>query len=448
MATTNNTEIILPLEGVESEHCALIVDKGLSKLPGLNAHKVELNNRRAVIQTNNAEVVSQAVHLIKDLGYGVTTIKKTFPVLEMTCASCAVSVESILKSQNGVVAAVVNFATATVVVEYIPGVIEPIDLKKAVQSIGYDLLVEENNDEAKTIENLQLEKFTLLKKKTYWALALSAPLVIIGMFFMNMPYANEIMWLLSTPVVLWLGRDFFKIAWKQAKHRTANMDTLVALSTGVAYLFSVFNTVFPSFWHQRGLHAHVYFEAAAVVIAFILLGKLLEEKAKGNTSSAIKKLMGLQPKSVTIVHAGGHQMEIPIEQVQIGNIILVKPGEKIAVDGTLISGSSYVDESMLSGEPVPVLSRIITFIFLACSKLSASFIKIPISAPFPTPTIIAVGVANPKAQGQAITNTVTKASKPCVNPFSPPKIFQVINDAIAMIITTGTNTPAILSTIF
>ena len=357
MATTNNTEIILPLEGVESEHCALIVDKGLSKLSGLNAHKVELNNRRAVIQTNNAEIVSQAVHLIKDLGYGVTTIKKTFPVLEMTCASCAVSVESILKSQNGVVAAVVNFANATVVVEYIPGVIEPIDLKKAVQSIGYDLLVEENNDEAKTIENLQLEKFTLLKKKTYWALALSAPLVIIGMLFMNMPYANEIMWLLSTPVVLWLGRDFFKNAWKQAKHRTANMDTLVALSTGVAYLFSVFNTVFPSFWHQRGLHAHVYFEAAAVVIAFILLGKLLEEKAKGNTSSAIKKLMGLQPKSVTIVHAGGHQMEIPIEHVQIGNIILVKPGEKIAVDGTLISGSSYVDESMLSGEPVPVLKN-------------------------------------------------------------------------------------------
>lgn len=177
------------------------------------------------------------------------------------------------------------------------------------------------------------------------------------MFFMNMPYSNEIMWLLSTPVVLWLGRDFFKNAWKQAKHRTANMDTLVALSTGVAYIFSVFNTVFLDFWHQRGLHAHVYFEAAAVVIAFILLGKLLEEKAKGNTSSAIKKLMGLQPKSVTIVHEGGHQMEIPIEQVQIGHIILVRPGEKIAVDGTLISGSSYVDESMLSGEPVPIFKN-------------------------------------------------------------------------------------------
>lgn len=358
MATkTNTTEIFLPLEGVESEHCALIVDKGLSKLQGLNSHKVELNNKRAVIQTNNAEAVSEAVHLIRDLGYNVTTIKKTFPVLEMSCASCAVNTESILKSQQGVVNAAVNFATATVAVEYIPGVINPIDLKKAVQSGGYDLLVEENKDEANTIENLQQEKFALLKKRTYWALAFSVPLVIVSMFFMNMPYANEIMWLFSTPVVLWLGKDFFINAWKQAKHRTSNMDTLVALSTGVAYTFSVFNTLFPDFWHKRGLHAHVYFEAAAVVITFILLGKLLEEKAKGNTSAAIKKLMGLQPKSVIIINESGHETEIPLEQVQIGDIVLVKPGEKIAVDGTIISGNSYVDESMLSGEPVPVFKN-------------------------------------------------------------------------------------------
>lgn len=153
---------------------------------------------------------------------------------------------------------------------------------------------------------------------------LSIPVVVIGMFFMNMPFANEIMWFLSTPVLFWLGRDFYINAWKQAKHRSANMDTLVALSTGVAYIFSVFNTLFPEFWHERGLHAHVYFEAASVIIGFILLGKLLEEKAKGNTSSAIKKLMGLQPKTVTIVQDGGYQMEIPIEQVEIGNTIVVK----------------------------------------------------------------------------------------------------------------------------
>jgi Cu2+-exporting ATPase len=172
---------------------------------------------------------------------------------------------------------------------------------------------------------------------------------------MDMPYANPIMWLFSTPVVLWLGKDFFVNALKQAKHCSANMDTLVALSTGIAYIFSVFNMLFAEFWHQRGLHAHVYFEAASVVIAFILLGKLLEEKAKGNTSSAIKKLMGLQPKTVMVIQSDGVERQVPIEAVHTGDIILVKPGEKIAVDGVVISGNSYVDESMLSGEPVPVL---------------------------------------------------------------------------------------------
>ena len=131
---------------------------------------------------------------------------------------------------------------------------------------------------------------------------------------MEMPNANEIMWAFSTPVVLWFGKDFFINGWKQAKHRTANMDTLVALSTGVAYVFSVFNTLFPHYWHEKGLHAHVYFEAAAVVIAFILLGKLLEEKAKGNTSSAIKKLIGLQPKTVTIIQEGDHQRKYPLKR--------------------------------------------------------------------------------------------------------------------------------------
>ena len=170
-----------------------------------------------------------------------------------------------------------------------------------------------------------------------------------------MPYANPIMWFFSTPVVLWLGRDFFINAWKQAKHRSANMDTLVALSTGIAYLFSVFNMLYPEFWEQRGLQAHVYFEAAAVIIAFILIGRLLEERAKGGTSAAIKKLMGLQPKTVSVVNGDGQEIETPIEQVEVGDLILVKPGEKIAVDGRVQSGRSYVDESMLSGEPTPVM---------------------------------------------------------------------------------------------
>ncbi|MNM80473.1 putative copper-transporting ATPase PacS [compost metagenome] len=181
------------------------------------------------------------------------------------------------------------------------------------------------------------------------------------------------MWFFATPVVLWFGKDFFLNAWKQAKHRSANMDTLVALSTGIAYIFSVFNMLFAEFWHQRGLHAHVYFEAAAVVIAFILLGKLLEEKAKGNTSSAIKKLMGLQPKTVMVIQPDGSEIQVAIEAVKAGDIILVKPGEKIAVDGMVILGDSYVDESMLSGEPVPVFKKENEKVFAGTINQKGSF---------------------------------------------------------------------------
>jgi len=355
MANENNHAVYLPLEGVESEHCALIVDKGLSKVNGITSHKIELNNNRAIISTTDeVEVVPKAVKAIRDLGYNVDTVKKSFPVLNMTCASCASSAQSILENQPGVVNVAVNYANTTAQVEYIPTITNPQNLKAALQAIGYDLMIDETEEAKDALEDLHKKKYQTLKNKTIGAVFLSIPTVIIGMFYMDMPYANYIMWALATPVVVFFGQQFFVNAWKQAKHRSANMETLVALSTGVAYLFSVFNTLFPSYWHSKGLHAHVYFEAAAVVIAFILLGKLLEEKAKGNTSSAIKKLMGLQPKTVTVVHEGGHQMEIPIANVKVGDTLLVKPGEKIAVDGTVKSGSSFVDESMISGEPVPV----------------------------------------------------------------------------------------------
>ncbi len=374
MAANNNKEIIyLPLEDVESEHCALIVEKGLAQVKGVETHKVELNNRRAAITVTDTEAVGEAVKAIKELGYGVSTVKNSFPVLGMTCASCAGSAESIVKYQEGVVNASVNFATGNLTVEYLPNMTDATKLQKAVQSIGYDLLIEDETKQQETLEAIHEKKFKQLKTKTIWAVVLSLPVVVIGMFFMDMPYGNEIMWAFSTPVVLWLGRDFFTNAWKQAKHRSANMDTLVALSTGIAYIFSVFNMLFADFWHQRGLHAHVYFEAAAVIIAFILLGKLLEEKAKGNTSSAIKKLMGLQPKTVIVIQADGTEKQTAIEDVNTGDIILVKPGEKIAVDGMVTSGNSYVDESMLSGEPVPVLKKENEKVFAGTINQKGSF---------------------------------------------------------------------------
>jgi len=282
------------------------------------------------------------------------TIRKQFPVTDMSCAACAVSVESILSQQPGVKTATVNFATQTVQVEYAPELITPTKMQQAVQGIGYGLVIEETAAAEAQVEEIHQQNYQSLRRRTIWAGILAVPLGILGMFFMDLPYIEYVLWALATPLVLWFGRSFFVNAWKQARHGSANMDTLVALSTGIAYIFSVFNTLFPEFWHSRGLHAHVYFEAAGIVIAFILLGKLLEERAKANTSTAIKKLMGLQPKTVTMVQEDGHTMEIPVAQVRIGDLLLVKPGEKIPVDGILKSGSSYVDESMLSGEPVPV----------------------------------------------------------------------------------------------
>jgi P-type Cu2+ transporter len=326
------------------------------KNAGLNTMKM-LHPKMEFGAVKLASEKANAEKIKTELKKGAKSEKQTFPVLQMSCASCAASIGRILKAQEGVIDAAINFAAATVTVEYLPNLVQPAGLKKAVQDGGYDLVIESEKNETETLEEIHQKKYSRLKKRTIGAALLSLPVVIIGMFFMNIPYANEIMWILSTPVLLWFGKDFFVNAWKQARHRTANMDTLVALSTGVAYTFSAFNTLFPEFWHRQGLHVHVYFEAAAVIITFILLGRLLEEKAKGNTSAALKKLMGLQPKTVTVIAKYGNQAQIPIEDVQVNDIIVVKPGEKIAVDGKVTEGSSYVNESMLSGEPVPVVKK-------------------------------------------------------------------------------------------
>ena len=284
----------------------------------------------------------------------MSTQKDTFPVLGMSCAACAARVDKTLHRQPGVKEASVNYAAATATVEYDPAQCSPRDLKEAVVEAGYDLLVDKGADVEKEVEDAHAAKYRRLKFRTRWAVVLALPVAVIGMFFMDMPYANVIMWALATPVLFWLGRDFYVSAWRQLLHRTSNMDTLVAVSTGIAYLFSLFNMLFPDFWLARGVTPHVYFEASSVIIAFILLGRLLEERAKGNTSTAIRKLMGLQPKQVTRVAPDGSLHECPIADVMPGDVLVVKPGERIAVDGIVTEGTSYVDESMLSGEPLAV----------------------------------------------------------------------------------------------
>lgn len=283
-----------------------------------------------------------------------TDIKKTtLPVTGMSCAACAVSVESMLSHATGVLNAGVNYANQSVSVEYDPELVDLPEMDRVLQSIGYGLIIEEDEDDAiAEQEKIRQAHYQKLKTNAISTGILTIPIVVLGMFFMDWPYANYIMFGLTIPVLLFFGKDFFVNAWKQAQHRKANMDTLVALSTGVAFLFSTFNTFYPEFWHVRGLHPHVYFEAAAVIIFFILLGKLLEERAKSNTSDALKKLIGLQPKTVR-VYRDGHETELSVREVKLGDEIIIRSGEKIPVDGKVVSGSSFVDESLMTGEPLP-----------------------------------------------------------------------------------------------
>ena len=279
-------------------------------------------------------------------------IKESFPILGMSCASCAARVDKTLNKQKGVCNAAVNYAAATATVEYDAEMTSPEVLQKAVQDAGYDLYIEKD-DELNDLDKQREAAYQSLKRRTICAFVLSIAIMVISMFLKDWKYARIIMGLLATPVVFGMGSLFFVNAWKQLKHGSSNMDTLVASSTGIAYLFSLFNLLFPSVWTSRGIEPHVYFESSAMIIAFILLGRLLEAKAKGNTATAIKKLMGLQPKTVTIIKDDEERI-IPIQQIQPDDIVLVKPGERIAVDGLVVSGSSYVDESMLSGEPMAV----------------------------------------------------------------------------------------------
>jgi Cu2+-exporting ATPase len=296
--------------------------------------------------------------------------KRTFPVTGMTCAACASSVETILQYTDGVKSANVNFATNTVQVEY-SDEISAEDLNQALTAIGYGLIISDENTST-VVAEAQAEEYQKIKLRTIWSSILTLPVVVIGMFFMDWEAGRWISLVLTIPVLFYFGQPFFIGAWKQAKFRKANMDTLVALSTGIAFLYSLANTLFPEFWISRGVQSHVYYEAATVIITFITLGKLLEARAKSNTTTALKKLMGLQPKTLK-AKIDGVEQEIPIESVQKGYEIIVRPGEKIPVDGKVISGNSFVDESMISGEPLAVEKKEGESVFAGTVNQKGSF---------------------------------------------------------------------------
>lgn len=277
---------------------------------------------------------------------------KVLPVLEMSCVMCAKNVESTVQALNGVKEASVNFAANTLSVTFDSTIISVQAIQVAVQAAGYGLIVEEEDPMAKQ-EEMARAHYRKMKRNVIGAWSLAIPLAVLGMVFMHLFWANWVMMGLALAIMLFFGRSFYINGWRHARFGKANMDTLVALSTLIAFIFSFFNTVYPQFWLEKGLVPHVYFEASGVIIAFVLLGKLMEERAKNSTSSAIRGLMGLQPKTARWVK-GLKEIEVPISAIQVGYMVSVRPGEKIPVDGVLVKGNSSVDESMLSGEPIPV----------------------------------------------------------------------------------------------
>jgi Cu+-exporting ATPase len=354
--------IDLPITGMSCASCALKIEKGLTKVEGVSQANVNFAAEKATVffypdQTD----VSHLIDKVKDLGYGAKMEKVVLPIQGMTCASCVKKVENALSSVKGVVQAGVNFATERATVEYIPEVVTIKDLKKAVQDIGYQVLEVKEEDLVEKERLVREAELSLLKKKFIIGALLLVPILIFmyGASLLEnwVGLSREanffIQFLLATPVQFWAGWQFYVGFWKATKHKTSDMNTLIAVGTSAAYLYSLIVTFVPHRIMVKGLMMDVYYDTSAAIIVLILLGRFLEARAKGKTSEAIKKLIGLQPKTARVIR-NGNEVDIPVEEVVVGDIVIVRPGEKIPVDGILREGHSSVDESMVTGESLPV----------------------------------------------------------------------------------------------
>ena len=279
--------------------------------------------------------------------------KKTIAVTGMACAGCAANVERRLGQMDGVAKASVNFAARTALVEYDPQKTSPQAMKEEIRKAGYDLVI----DEGESLEAIERTAFSRLKRQAAASWVLAALVMCVSMGWLNVgnkDAANQVMMLLAALNLVYCGRRFYTSAWRQTVHGTANMDTLVAMSTAVSFAFSVFNTFWgDGFWASRGLDNHTYYDASVMIVTFVLTGRVLEERAKHGTAAAIRSLMGLQPKTARLV-SGDSTVDVPISTLEKGDVIEVRPGDKVPVDGTAAGGEAYIDESMITGEPVPV----------------------------------------------------------------------------------------------
>ncbi|MBI4844080.1 MAG: cadmium-translocating P-type ATPase [Nitrospirae bacterium] len=354
----------LPVSGMTCAACSARIESELSKLKGVEKASVNLAAEKASLIYNPSEISpDEFITTIKGLGYGVSLSKAVIPIKGMSCASCVEKVQKALSFVNGVISASVNFASETAAVEYSPGIAGMRDFKKAIREAGYDIVeAEQGEDIVEKEKREREEEYRRLKRKVIIGAALAIPIFLLSIWedaglssIIEIPAEVNFLlqFLLQTPVQFWAGWQFYRGAISAARHRAANMNTLIAVGTSAAYVYSIIATFFPSIFEIKGYSAHVYFDTAATIIVLILLGRLFEAKAKGKTSEAIKKLIGMQAKTARVI-INGAENDVPVEDVEAGDIILVRPGEKIPVDGIVTEGYSSVDESMISGESIPV----------------------------------------------------------------------------------------------
>jgi Cu+-exporting ATPase len=340
----------IPITGMTCTNCSITIEKGLAETPGVEHADVNFASEKASIEYDPSKIdLTKIKDVVSELGYGIATRKSIYPVGGMTCANCVARVEEALKSVSGVIDANVNLASEKATVEYLEGTAYT-DLKKAVAEAGYELgnEIEALEDVSKTSQR-EVRK---VRNRFIIAAILTIPIVVM-MFTPMFKGMEYLLWALATPVQFWAGWRFYKGAWGALKHRTTDMNTLIAVGTSAAYIYSVVATLFPRIFTSGGLTPHVYFDTSSAIITLILLGRYLEARAKGQTSEAIKKLIGLQPKTAIVIR-DGQEKQIPIEDVLVGDLILVKPGERVPVDGILREGYSSLDESMITGESIPV----------------------------------------------------------------------------------------------
>jgi len=380
------TTLELPITGMTCASCVARNEKALRKVEGVDDASVNFATEKATIAFD-PEVVSadELVRAVEAAGYGVVTAQETLPILGMTCASCVSRVERALRRPPGVLRADVNLATEKATVTYIPGQSGRDDLVAAVKAAGYDVIDEPAAGAADAAvsavdagEAARAAAYRALKLKVVVGFALSIVIFAGTMqpdWFPFLPawlHNGYVLWALATPVQFWVGGQFYTTAWAALRHGTTTMNTLIAMGSSAAYFYSVLGVLFPSFFEHRGLSMPMYFDSAALIITLILFGRLLEARAKGQTGAAIKALIGLQPKTAR-VQRGGAEIDVPVQSVVTGDLVVVRPGEKVPVDGVVVSGSSAVDEAMLSGEPMPVLKSAGAEVIGATMNTTGSF---------------------------------------------------------------------------